>query len=94
MVDGTRLANFTVQIYYDADNSPMKIPETTIQGTKRTEIREVHALEEIPGMINLTINHSDFEIPKLVSEAVISIRIYSQQKIYICFLCLPHHTFS
>ena len=48
----------------------MKIPTTNIQCANQTGIRDFHAFaEEMPGVINLAIDHSDFETPTFIREA-------------------------
>ena len=70
MTDGTRLAVLSVQIYNCADNSPMKIPTTSIQSAEQTDVRGLQALaEEIPGVINLAMDQSDLEAPEFIREA-------------------------
>ena len=60
-----------MQIYDSADKSPMKILTTSIKGAELNDVRRLQALaEEIPGVINLAIDHSDFETPKFIREAV------------------------
>ena len=49
----------------------MKIPTTSIQGAELTGVRNLHALaEEIPGVINLSMDQPDFDTPEFICEAV------------------------
>jgi aspartate/methionine/tyrosine aminotransferase len=49
----------------------MKITISSNQDAKITEIRELQSIaEEIPGVINLARDHSDFETPEFIREAV------------------------
>ena len=53
------------------DRSAMKLVTTSIQIEKQSDLRDLQVLaEEIPGVINLAMDQSDFGTPEFIREAV------------------------